>query len=133
MTDMTSRAGEGRYEIIFKTDSESAYKKVQEACREQMGNSKMTVEEEAMHLYSCIMQKLATMRANRVPKNACSVFLTKGAVDVFRQHEMKLGMIREDFGEKEMFADFPVVRVDEKGVKAWVGMIATDIDALERL
>ena len=60
MTDMTSRAGEGRYEIIFKTDSESAYKKVQEVCREQM-------------------------------------------------------------------------RVDEKGVKAWVGVLAADIDELERL
>jgi hypothetical protein len=132
---MTSRAGEGRYEIIFKTDSESAYKKVQEACREQMGNRKMAVEEKAMHLYSCIMQKLATMRANRVPKNACYVFLTKGAIDVFREHEMQLGLIREDFGEKgqEMFADFPAVRVDEKGVKAWVGVIAADIDALERL
>lgn len=133
MTDMTSRAGDGRYEIIFKTDSESAYKKVQEACREQMGNSKMAVEEKAMNLYSCIMRKLATMRINRVPKKDCSVFLTKGAVDVFRQHEMQLGMIREDFGEKEMFADYPVVRVDEKGVKAWVGVLATDIDALERL
>lgn len=133
MIDMTTKAGEGRYEIIFKTDSESAYKKVQEVCREQMGNSKMAVEEKAMNLYSCIMRKLATMRINRVPKNACSVFLTKGAVDVFKQHEKQLGMIREDFGEKEMFADYPVVRVDEKGVKAWVGVLAADIDELERL
>lgn len=135
MTDMNTRTGEGWYEIIFKTDSESAYKKVQEACREQMGNSKMTVKEKSMHLYSCLMRTLAIMRANRVPKKDCYVFLTKGAVDVFRQHEMQLGIIREDFGEKgkELFANFPVVRVDEKGVKAWVGVIATDIDALERL
>ena len=135
MTDMTTKTGDGRYEIIFKTDSEYAYKNVQEACREQMGNSKMAVKEKAMNLYSCIMRKLATMRINRVPKKDCSVFLTKGAADVFREHEMQLGMIREDFGEKgqEMFADYPVVRVDEKGVKAWVGVLATDIDALERL